>query len=319
MHPILRVTEDSERAARRAQQIAVGNGAGSLALLGLLVTVYLRFDSQLALSQAADSFADIFTSVALLVSMRVASQPPDEEHPLGHHRAEPVAALIAAVMAGVLALEVLREAIGGLVGDAAPHLAYPLLGVFGAKIAFKAAVIVLAGRQHRAHGGAALRAVIVDARNDLLVGLSAVGGFFLARYGDSSWDAWLAIPIGLWIGWSGFDLARESIGFLMGEAPPRERREALRAVAEGVSGVRSVHHLVARHHGADLAVLLHVVVDEELTVRAAHDIGHAVERRLLEEPDVVHAVAHVDVDPPADDGAHAVHTKHHPRSAARDD
>jgi len=45
-----------------------------------------------------------------------------------------------------------------------------------------------------------------------------------------------------------------------------------------------------------LDVLLHVVVDADLTLRRAHDIGEAVELRLIEEGDVCHAVVHVDVD-----------------------
>jgi cation diffusion facilitator family transporter len=288
-------------AEKTSQRIVVVTAVLSVGLLGALAAVYLVSDSNLALSQAADSFSDVFTAIALLVSMRVAAQPPDEEHPIGHQRAEPVAALLAAMMAGVLSFEVLRGAVVDLVGGYEPDLTYSLLWVFLTKVAIKTGVAVYASRVNREARSPALGALVVDARNDVAVGLVGVVGFFAARAGNATLDAWLAIPVALWVGFAGFTLARENIGFLMGEAPENERRRELEKIAAAVDGVESVHGLVARHHGAELDVLIHAVVNPGLPLRAAHDIGHRVEARLLEEQDVCHAVVHVDVDPAADD------------------
>ena len=86
----------------------------------------------------------------------------------------------------------------------------------------------------------------------------------------------------------------------MGEAPPTERQDELAGVAAGVKGVESTHDLYARYDGTQLDVSLHVVVDERMSLRAAHDIAESVERRLMQEPDVLVAMVHVDVedDPP---------------------
>ncbi len=278
------------------QQILLVSTVGSLGLsIGLLV-VYLVFDSRLALAQAADSFSDVFTASALLLSMRIAYAPPDDSHPTGHQRAEPIAALVAAVLAGVLAVEVLRDAITAIVTGAVPDLGWPLVAMFGTKVAFKMAIAFWATDGQRRRTSPALHALAVDARMDVAVGSLAVLGYFGARLGSPQVDAWLALPVALWIGWSGTLLARENIKLLMGEAPPEWRREELMLLACEVPGVRSVHNLVARYHGTDIDVLLHVVVDPELSVRAAHDIGHAVEQRLVAEEDVFQAVAHVDVE-----------------------
>lgn len=280
----------------QAERLLVANAALSLLLLGGLVAGFWLYDSRLALAQAADSFSDIFTASALLLSMRIASQPADRGHPIGHQRAEPIAALIAAVVAGVLAVEVLREAVLALVAGETAEMSYLLVGAFGAKVLAKTVIAVLARAGDRAQPSPAMHALYIDARNDVAVGLVAVVGFFVARYGWPAVDAWLAIPVALWVGWSGFDLARENIRLLMGAAPPEQRQQELLDVARQVPGVRSVHDLRALFHGTQLDVLVHVVVDPELTVRRAHDIGHAVERRLIDESDVCHAVAHVDVE-----------------------
>jgi cation diffusion facilitator family transporter len=280
-----------------AQRIVLASTVASVGLLAGLVGAFAVYGSRLALAQAADSFSDIFTAMALFVSIRIAAQPADEGHPFGHQRAEPIAALMAAVIAGVLAVEVLRDSITALVTGAQPEMGFPLLAVFLAKIGAKTVVAVLSKARHRKQPSPALGALFVDARNDVALGLVSVVGFFGARYGWPQLDAWFAMPVALYVGWSGFDLARDNIRLLMGEAPPVERREELAAIARDTPGVRSVHDVRARYHGLEIDVLLHVVVDPELTVKRAHDIGHEVERRLIEESDVCHAVAHVDVEP----------------------
>jgi cation diffusion facilitator family transporter len=286
-------------AARRITAASIGI---SLLLVVPLLLAYLRYDSKLAMAQAADSFTDSFTALALLYSVRVAAQPPDADHPWGHHRAEPIGALVAAVLAGVVAIEVFREAVVALTTAAQPRVAWPLVAIFIVKVAAKAVVAVLAGRHHRRTESPALRALQVDARNDVLVGLLAVGGYFAARYDSPGWDAWLAMPVACWIAASGSMLAVENIRLLMGEAPPKDRQRAIAELAASVQGVQSVHDVSARHDGTKLDVSLHIVVDERITVRTAYNIANVVEQRLVSEPDVLHAMVHVHVE--VDPGPH---------------
>ncbi len=291
---MLRLTPSVRAGA--ARKLVLASSVASGALLALLGFVYYAFDSQLALAQAADSFSDVFTSIALLVSIRVAAAPADEGHPAGHQRAEPVAALVAAVMAGVLAVEVLRAAALAILNREEARLEWALAVAFAAKIAVKTVIAWRARARAGERKSPALDALHVDARNDVAVCSLALAGFFAARFGWGGLDAWLAIPVATWIGWSGFDLARQNVELLMGAAPPGQRRAELAAIAAGVSGVRSVHDLIAQHHGVELDVHVHVVVDPSLNVRQAHDIGQVVESRLCAEPDVYRAVVHIDVE-----------------------
>ncbi|MDD9935393.1 MAG: cation diffusion facilitator family transporter [Myxococcales bacterium] len=269
----------------------------SVGMAAPLFAAYRLLDSKIALAQAADSFTDSFTSLALLYSLRVGAAPADREHPRGHGRAEPIAALVAAVLAGVVAIEVIREAIDALTSASQPNMHIALAGLIGVKLVGKAVIAVLSGRQHARSRSPALRALQIDARNDVLVGLLSLVGFYAARYGWHGWDAWLALPVAAWIAASGILLAMENIRLLMGEAPDQERQDSIAALARSVDGVESVHDLTARYDGTQLDVTLHVVVDEELSLRAAHDIAESVERRLMQERDILHAMVHVDVEP----------------------
>jgi ferrous-iron efflux pump FieF len=267
--------------------------AGSLVMSAALMAVHVVFQSQLALAQAADSFSDMLAGVALIWAVRQASRPPDEDHPLGHGRAEPLAALIVAVLAGVLAVEVLRNALMALLGDEEPSLEWPVAAVFTAKVLFKGTIVVLARRALARHGNPALAALQVDARNDVLVGAVALGGVALARVGAPAVDSILAIGVSIYVGYAGIRLARENVGLLLGAAVSSERRDALARAAREVRGVRGVDRLVATWAGASVHVYAEVAVDRELSLRDAHAIGHAVESRLAGEEDVSHVIVHV--------------------------
>jgi ferrous-iron efflux pump FieF len=271
---------------------------GSLILAGALFGVYRLFSSQTALAQAADSLSDVLGGAALLWAVRASHGPPDEEHPTGHDRAESIGALIVAVLAGVLAVEVMRSAISALLSGASPALDWPAASVFAAKVVFKALIAWIAQVRLRLRRNPALKALQMDARNDMLIGLLALIGFGLSRIGLPRIDAALAVGIAIYIGYAGLRLGRENVSLLLGESASPEHRQQLALAARTVDGVRGVHDVIAIWHGHQLHVQLTAAVSGSLQVDEAHAIGHAVERRLLAEHDVREATVHVEPHAP---------------------
>lgn len=283
-------------AYRTQRSLTLATLAGSGVLVAGLGWTWLQFESQLALAQAADSFLDVFTAAVLTWTVAVAAQPSDDDHPFGHARAEPIGGLVTAVIAGVLAFEVGRNAIGALIGGHAPTLDSILVWVFASKTVFKTGILAAASRSWRRSHSPAMRALRVDARNDIIVSLLAIGGFFAARAGWPALDAWLALPVAAWILWSGIDLARENVGYLMGEAPPAERQQELQQLVSQVPGVANAHDLRAQFLGTLLQVQVHIVVDPEISIKEAHDIGEKARKKLEAENDIECALVHIDID-----------------------
>jgi ferrous-iron efflux pump FieF len=278
-----------------ASRLLLASSLVSLALLVALTLAWLATGSTLALAQAADSVSDALTGLGLLWALRVSRRPPDADHHYGHHGAQPIAALVVAMLVGVLALEVLREAIAALREDAVPALGWPVAAALGTKVAIKLVFVKLASNAALLRSNATLRAFRVDAASDAVVGVVSLLGLAGATWGGvPSLDAWLALPVAVWIGVSGFGLARESIELLMGTAPPPAWQAELKTLVAGMPGVRGVTDLRARSFGDRTHVWVEIRVDPELTVGRAHDLGEAVEERLLEREGICDAVVHVD-------------------------
>lgn len=263
---------------------------GSALFTAGLFWAHLTLRSDLALAQSADSLLDFVGALVLAYAVQVARQPGDEEHPFGHTRAEPLGALGIAMLASLLAFEVGTSAVRSLIAGAEVKPVLPLLLLFLGKVGFKAVIFCFA----RGHSGPALEALAVDAKNDVLVGLLAVVGYVAARYGLMKADAWLSLPVAIYIGYNGYSLAKDNVERLMGKAPSATKQQHLRDRAAEVPGVSDVHELRAHYLGTDISLHIHIVVAESLTVREAYDIGEAVRQRLEAEADVVHCSVHID-------------------------
>lgn len=287
------VSDPKQTRPRLVRRLTYATIGGSLGAAAALFVTHVTTGSQLALAQAADSMADTMSGVALVWAVRESAKPPDAGHPLGHARAEPIAALVVAVLAGVLAIEVMRGAIVAIAGGAQPELPWFVAAVFAGKVVFKAAIFTVATRATRTASNPVLAALRVDARNDVLVGLVALAGFALVTAGLPAVDAWLAVVVALYVAYAGVGLARENVALLMGASAPAQRQDELRAIVREVSGVRGVDALLATWSGALLHVHCDVAVAPGLSLLEAHGIGHAVEARLLREDDVSRAVVHV--------------------------
>ena len=259
----------------------------------ILLVAFLAFHSQLAFAQFADSFLDVVTAGVLAWTVALSAKPEDANHQFGHKRAQPVGALVTAVLTGVLAVEVVHHAISALLTGAEPELDILVLAVFGLKIVFKLGILASARRRAVA-SEPAMKALAVDARNDVLTSCVAGLGFVAARYGAPQIDAWLALPLAVVIGWSGIDLAVDNVRFLMGEAPPLSRQQELVAAVHSVPGVLGVGALRTHYVGTELFSHVEVQVDASLTVGEAHDIGEAVRARLEALPDVGSCSVHID-------------------------
>lgn len=289
------------RSTTMASRLLLASSLTSVVLLLGLGATWLATGSALALAQAADSLSDSLTGLGLLWALRLSRKPPDDEHHYGHQGAQPIAALVVAMLVGALALEVGSQAIGALVSGTVPSLGWPVAAAIGAKAAIKLVFVRLASDPELLRRNAAVRAFRVDAASDVVVGAVSLVGLAAAHYGERpALDAWLALPVAVWIGISGLRLARESIELLMGAAPARAWQDELRAAVAGMPGVRQVGDLRARSFGDGMHVWVEILVDPQLTVGAAHDLGETIERRLLERAGICDAVVHVDAAVPGE-------------------
>ena len=263
---------------------------GGIALNGILAI--LKFAGGIfchtyaLIADGAESLLDVLSSGLVWAGFRVAARPPDAEHPFGHGRAEPLAALAVVVFifvaAGVIAWHAVQLIVTPHQG---PHwIALPLLvGIVLAKVWF-------ARRMGKAGEGAGSTALGIEAWHhgaDAITSAAAFVGIAIAVAGGRGWesaDDWAALFACVVVTFNGVGMLKKALGDMMDTAVPASMENEVRAIAAGVSGVRALDKSRVRKSGLDYLVDIQVQVDGDLTVRAGHEIAHAVKDALLASP-----------------------------------
>jgi len=246
-------------------------------------------------SEAVNSLADAGYSGIVLAGLYVTTQPPDFEHPHGHERIEPFVSLVVAAGVFVAGGTVLYNAATTLLSGAVtvargPTAAAVLAGAAAAKYALYRYVLGVA----EDHQSPALRATAVDNRNDILTAGAALVGVVGAGAGYPLLDPLAAVVVAVAILYTGMEIVRDNVNYLVGAAPPEGLRREIVRRALVHPDVEGAHDVIAHYVGPEVDVSLHVEVSGEKTLREAHAIETGVKESIEELPEVDDAFVHVD-------------------------
>jgi cation diffusion facilitator family transporter len=248
-------------------------------------------------ADAVESSADIFSSMIVWMGLSIAARPADEDHPYGHGKAEPLAAVVvslmllgAAVGISILAIREIRTP---------HHLPAPFtLFVAAGVIIIKELLYRRVVRVGRDVGSTAVTADAWHHRADAISSLAAFIGISIALLGGRGWEAaddWAALVAALIVAVNGVRTLRPAISGLMDEAPDRTVREHVLEAACAVDGVRNVENLKVRRSGLGFYVDLHVQADPGISLEDAHEIAATVKYAIVEAiPSVAGVLVHME-------------------------
>ncbi|WP_435333653.1 cation diffusion facilitator family transporter [Haloarchaeobius sp. TZWWS8] len=264
-------------------------------LVAAKATVYWQTGSLAVGSEAVNSLSDSAYSLVVLAGLYLTTQPPDFEHPHGHERIEPFVSLF--VAAGIFAA-------GGFVfwqagttllaGDVATHYSTSAVAVLVFSGVLKYVLYRYCLRAGENVHSPALVATAVDNRNDVLTAGAALVGVLGAGAGFPVLDPLAAIVVSLAIVWTGVEIVRDNVNYLVGAAPPDDLRAEIVKRALAHPDVRGVHDVVAHYVGPEIDVSLHIEVEGELTLFEAHDIESAVVQSIQAIEQVDDVFVHLD-------------------------
>lgn len=282
--------------------LAINLALGVAKLVGGLVG-----DAFALVSDAVNSLGDVVTSAAVLLALRLAQKPPDDEHPYGHTRAEAIAGSNIALLVIVSALMVGWEAIQRL---PRAHSVPPLwtLWIAGINVIIKEALYQYKMRLGRRLGSSALVAIAWDHRADAFSALAVLVGLGITRFGGPSLifaDELAALIVVAVILWSAGQLLWGSAQELMDAQADAALVTAVRSAAAEVEGVAHVDKLFVRKTGMEYLVDIHVQVPGHWTVDEGHRVGHVVKDALLTRFDNLRDVlVHLEPFPHEHEGGH---------------
>lgn len=289
------VPEDNfQRVADRVSAVSI---VGNLLLSGFKLIAGVVAHSNAMVSDAVHSASDVFSTVVVIIGIRLAAKDADKEHPYGHERMECVAAIVLAMILFMTGLgvgwEALKNILSGHYGDLrAPGLLALVAAVVS--IVSKEAMFWYTRFNALRIDSSALMADAWHHRSDAFSSVGALIGIAGARLGFPIMDSVASLVIFVFIVKAAYDIFIDAVNKVVDHACDEEtERRVCEQVMENEE-VRGIDALHTRIFGNKIYVDLEIALDGDYTLRRAHEIAEEVHDDIERSfPKVKHIMVHV--------------------------
>ncbi|UTA66771.1 MULTISPECIES: cation diffusion facilitator family transporter [Emticicia] len=254
-------------------------------------------NSYALIADAIESTTDIFASILVLMGIKYASRPADDNHPYGHGRIEPLVTFLVVGFLIMSATLIAHESINNI---RTPHhlpKAWTLI-VLGVIILWKELSYQIVMKKSRETNSSSLRADAWHHRSDAITSIAAFIGITVALImgkGYESADDWAALFASGFILYNCYLIVRPALGEIMDENLYDDVIAAIRLKSMEVDGVIETEKCYVRKAGMKYHVDLHVIVDAHMTVREGHAVAHRLKDYLQAEmPELDQILIHVE-------------------------
>lgn len=267
----------------KKQQVAMLAIIGGIIVFSLKLFAYLVSDSIALLSDAMESVINIVASIMLLISLRIADRPEDEDHRYGHQKAENISAFVEGflvIIAGALIIEASLSRILNPVELSNIDLG---LVISLSATALNGVLSYVLLKEARKSGSIALEGDSKHLLSDVLSSVGVVLGLFVASV--TGWyvlDPLLALVMAAIIIKMGLGILRKASLDLMDKNCP-EAEEKIKKVVGSIDGYIEFHDLKTRKSGNSIYAEFHLCVSGDISVKDSHALTDRIESELKRE------------------------------------
>lgn len=286
--------EEFERVAMHVSTVSIVANIG-LTVFKLLAGILAH--SGAIISDAIHSASDVFSTIVVIIGIRISRKDSDKNHPYGHERLECVAAIVLATILAFTGLGIGYTAFRKIVGGDYASLTVPgILALVAAAISIivKEAMYQYTKIHAKRIDSGALMADAWHHRSDALSSVGALIGIAGARMGFPILDPVASLAICFFIEKAAYEIFMDAVDKMVDKACDDETEGALRECAEAQEGVLGVDLLHTRVFGNKIYVDIEIRADGEETLKRAHATAERVHDAIERDfPKVKHIMVHV--------------------------
>lgn len=260
------------------------------------ITLGLSSGAVSILSDGFHSLTDTASNIVALVGVRIASQPPDDDHPYGHRKFETMASVGILIFLLLVLFQVMSAAVARLQSGGEPVITWLTFVVMGATFLINLGVVFYERAAGRRLVSEVLMADAHHTTSDLLTSASVIAALIGVRMGYLWLDPVAALVIAGFIGYACWEIFQSTSGILADRfvIPEGAIREVVRSVPEVVG----CHHIRTRGSNDFVFLDLHVWLDRDMRLDEAHRLSHVVKDRLMARfPEIKDAIIHIEPPP----------------------
>ena len=285
---------------KQEEKFLVTKKAGMLGIIGNIFLLIIKASvgfiskSQAMIADSFNSAGDIFASLMTFIGNRIASTPNDEDHNLGHGKAEYIFSMFISIAMILVASKLLFDSISSLVIGEKLVFSWFLILVCIITIITKLSLYIYTYNANKKHPSILLEANMKDHRNDCVVTTFTLISILLTLIGIYWFDGVVGIGISLWICYTGVTIFIESYNVLMDISVDNKTKDLILEIAHSYKEIQNVKDIVSTPVGAKYLVFITIGVDGNMTTFKSHSLADELEKSVTKLDNIYKTVVHVE-------------------------
>ena len=282
---------DRFKSANRASTLGI---IGNIFLFIIKIIVGFISNSQAMLADAFNSASDILSSIMTYIGNKVASKDADDDHNLGHGKAEYIYSMLISITMLALGVRVLIDSIKSLISPDKYNFTIWLVIVCVITIIVKLALYLYTRSIGKKYKNLLVEANSKDHRNDIVITSCNLVAAVVSLFGIYILDGIVGIGIALWILYTGIRIFTDSYDVLMDKTISQETKDKVMQIINEHDEIYKIQHFNATPVGYRYQVSFSIFVDGNLSTFESHEIANTLEKEIGNEvPEIYLTVIHV--------------------------
>lgn len=270
----------------------------NLILFTLKIITGIAIGSIAVISDAFNNLSDLGTALISIIGSKLSGKSADSEHPYGHGRAEYISALIISFLIILFGAELIKSSVMGIISPQTPNLNFLSISILSVSVLIKLWLWHSNRYMGNKINSAILLAAAKDSLNDVFATLAVILSTALSPFVPFSIDGVAGLCVSVLIIKTGFDIAKNTVGRLLGSAPPEELIQEIETMLVSNDDILGMHGLMVHDYGPGRTIAsVHAEVPDNLSLIDIHNVIDDIEHKIMEELSV-DIVIHADPVPP---------------------
>ena len=278
---------------KTTQKASVFGIVGNIFLLIIKSIVGIATKSQAMIADSVNSAADIFASLMTFIGNKIASEPKDDTHNMGHGKAEYIFSMFISISMMAISLKLLYDSIMSLINGDTFEFSWFLVIVCIITIIVKLSLFLYTNKLSKNFENLLLEANKKDHRNDCIITSFTLISIMLSLINIYWFDSVVGIGISIWIFYSGLQIFIESFNVLMDKSLNDGDKNKIIEIINKYPEIKKYNHLNTTPVGYKYLVSITIFVDGTLTTFESHSIADKLEKELNGLPFIYLAIIHV--------------------------
>jgi hypothetical protein len=282
---------DRYSSAKKASLFGI---VGNLFLLIIKGIVGFMSSSQSMIADSVNSAGDILSSLMTFIGNKIASRPSDDDHNLGHGKAEYIYSMLISVVMILVAGKILIDSFFSFINKEKYISSIWLIIVCIITIIVKACLYLYTSKISKKYNNLLVEANSKDHRNDCIITTFNLISCLLSTRGIYFLDGVVGMIISLWIMVTSFQIFKESYDVLMDKSLSIETREKVLKIIRKNKQIKKINHFNSTPVGYRYQISFTIFVDGNMSTFESHEIADNLEREIARKlPEIYLTVIHV--------------------------